>query len=383
VGGGIPMSAFDTVPVGQLTDATLDRLRRLVELESPSADQPRLRAVAGEVAAALAGVGADVETVDVDVGEHVIGRIGGLERDLDPILVLTHFDTVHQVGSFEPVFRLAGDRAYGPGIFDMKGGIAGMLEALARLRQAGTPPRRPVTFLATCDEETGSATSRSLIEELAARSHAVLVPEPPLPGGLAKTRRKGVAGYRIEARGRAAHAGLDPEAGINAVVEIAHQVLALTALADPDAGTTTSVGLMGGGTGTNVVPAEAWARVDVRFTTAAEAERVDTAVRALRPVLAGATLTITGGINRPPMERTPGTAALFDVARAIAAEDGWDLGEGLAGGASDGSFTAALGIPTLDGIGLDGAGAHARDEHVLLDALPRRVRLYGRLLERI
>jgi glutamate carboxypeptidase len=377
------MSAFDTVPASALGDRALDRLRRLVELESPSADEPRLRALAGELAAALVGVGAEVETADVAVGEHVIGRVAGLEPDLDPVLILTHFDTLHAVGSFDPVFHRVGDRAYGPGSFDMKAGIAGMLEALARLREAGTAPRRPVVFLATCDEETGSDTSRALIEELAAGAHAVLVPEPPLPGGLAKTRRKGVAGYRIDARGRASHAGLTPEEGINAVVEIAHQVLAVTALAEPAAGTTISAGLIGGGTATNVVPAGAWVRLDVRFTTAAEAKRVDAAVRALEPVLDGAALTVTGGINRPPMERTAGTAALFDMARAIAAADGWELGEGLSGGASDGSFTAGLGVPTLDGIGVEGAGAHARDEHVLVDALPRRVRLYGKLLERL
>jgi glutamate carboxypeptidase len=377
------MSAFDSLPARALADATLDRLRRLVELESPSSDPVRLRAAAGEVAAALTGVGAQVETVDVDVGEHVIGRLAGSTPTLEPLLVLTHFDTVHGVGSFDPIFQVVEGRAQGPGAFDMKGGIACMLEALARLKEAGSAPRRPVVFLATCDEETGSDSSRALIEELAAGAHAVLVPEPPLPGGLAKTRRKGVAGYRIDARGRASHAGLAPEDGINAIVELAHQVLAVTALAAPAAGTTISVGLVGGGTATNVVPAEAWARVDVRFTTAREAERVDVAVRALEPLLPGATLAVSGGINRPPMERTAGTAALYEVARDIAAEESWELGEGLSGGASDGSLTAGIGVATLDGIGPEGGGAHAIHEHVLIEALPRRVRLYGKLLERV
>jgi glutamate carboxypeptidase len=377
------MSAFDSLPPRALAHAALDRLRRLVELESPSSDPVRLRAAAGEVAAALTGVGARVETVDVDVGEHVIGRLAGSAPTLEPVLVLTHFDTVHGVGSFDPVFRVVEGRAEGPGAFDMKGGIACMLEALARLKEAGSGSRRPVVFLATCDEETGSDSSRALIEELAAGAHAVLVPEPPLPGGLAKTRRKGVAGYRIDARGRASHAGLAPADGINAILELAHQVLAVTALAAPEAGTTISVGLVGGGTATNVVPAEAWARVDVRFTTGREAERVDAAVRALEPVLPGATLGVTGGINRPPMERTAGTAALYEVARVIAAEEGWELGEGLSGGASDGSLTAGIGVATLDGIGPEGGGAHAINEHILIEALPRRVRLYGKLLERI
>lgn len=376
------MSVFDDIPPDRLNDATLERLRRLVELESPSNDEAGLRAVAGDFAAELAATGAEVDTIDIEgLGEHVIGRLPGSASELEPVLILGHLDTVHPVGTFDPPFRVADGRAYGPGTFDMKGGMACMLEALARLREAGTPARRPVVVLATCDEETGSATSRALIEELGGAAHAVLVPEPPLPGGLAKTRRKGVAGYRIDVQGKASHAGLAPDDGVNAIIELAHQMLAVSDLADPGAGTTVSVGIAGGGTATNVVPAEAWALVDVRFTTAAEAERVDAAIRALRPVSPGARLAISGAVNRPPMERTDGVASLYDRARALAAEDGWELGEGLSGGASDGSLTAGLGVPTLDGIGPDGAGAHAADEHVRIDDLHRRVRLYGRLLE--
>jgi glutamate carboxypeptidase len=361
-----------------VADAALDRLRRLVELESPSTDAARLRAIAGEVASALARAGAEVDTMDVDPGEHVIGRLAGTDPSLEPILILTHLDTVHPAGSFDPVFSVDGDRARGPGAFDMKGGVACVLEALSRAH-----PRRPVIFLATCDEETGSATSRSLIEELARGSRAVLVPEPPLPGGLAKTRRKGVAVYRVTARGRASHAGLAPEEGVNAVVELAHQVLAMGALEDTGAGTTLSVGRIAGGTATNVVPALAWADVDVRFTTAAEAERMDRAIRELGAHLAGADVSVEGAINRLPMERSPASVALFEAARLAAAEDGWELGEGLSGGASDGSFTAAMGIPTLDGLGPQGGGAHARTEHVLISDLPRRVHLFQRLLEEL
>lgn len=378
------MSALDGWSGDDLGRGALHRLRRLVEAESPSTDEARLRAVAAALAAALVDVGAGVETVDVEgTGEHVVGRLGGAGAELEPVLVLAHFDTVHPVGTFDPVFRVVDGRAYGPGAFDMKGGLACMLEALGRLREAGAAPHRPVIVLATCDEETGSGTSRELIEGLARGVHAVLVPEPPLPGGKAKTRRKGVAGYRIDVRGRASHAGLAPEAGVNAIVEVAHQILAATAHADPAAGTTISVGVTGGGTATNVVPAEAWALVDVRFTSAAEARRVDAAIRAVEPVLPDAAVTVTGGINRPPMERTAGIAGLYEVARSLAAEDGWELGEGLSGGASDGSLTAGLGVPTLDGIGPDGGGAHAADEHVRIEDLPRRVRLYGRLLEQL
>lgn len=360
----------------------LERLRRLVELESPSDDEARLRAVAADFAAQLTDVGARVETVDArGMGEHVIGRLPGLDDDAAPVLILGHLDTVHPVGTFDPVFRVEQGRARGPGVFDMKGGMACALEALARMREDGGRPARPVVVLATCDEETGSESSRALIESLAAEAHAVLVPEPPLPGGAAKTRRKGVSWYRLDVRGRAAHAGLEPEAGVNAIVELAHQVLAITNLGDPESGTSVNVCQGSGGTASNVIPAAASAVLDVRFTTAAESERVDRALRALSPRLPGAELDLVGGVNRPPMERTPALADLYQRARSLAEEDGWRLDEGASGGASDGSFTAGMGIPTLDGIGPRGGGAHSLDEHVEIEDLGRRVALYGRLLE--
>lgn len=376
------MSLFAGMDAAAVRDRTLERLRRLVELESPSSDEARLRAVAAWVAQELGRAGGDVDTVDVPgVGEHVVARFPGIDAGLEPVVILGHLDTVHPVGTFEPVFRVDGGRAHGPGVYDMKGGWACALEALARLREGSGSPRRPLVVLATCDEETGSESSRGLIEETARGARAVLVPEPPLPGGAAKTRRKGVGWYRLEVKGRAAHAGVDPENGVNALVELAHQILAATDLARPEEGTTLSVGEAGGGTTSNVVPAEAWAAIDVRFATPAEGERVDAALRALSPRVEGAELTITGGVNRPPVERTPANAALYEAAQAVAAEAGWSLGEGSTGGGSDGSFTAGMGVPTLDGIGPDGSGAHARTEHILVDDLPRRVGLYGRLLE--
>ena len=376
------MSIFREADPAEVTAGALRRLRRLVTLESPSDDEARLRAIAADFTAELVALGAEVETRDVEgVGEHVIARIPGSGEGPAPILILGHLDTVHPVGTFEPVFEVRDGKAWGPGAFDMKGGWACMLEALARFHEARTLPGRPVRVLATCDEETGSETSRALIEELASDAHAVLVPEPPFPDGSAKTRRKGVAWYRLTAHGRASHAGLAPEDGVNAVVELAQQVLAVTALADPAAGTTVSVSRAGGGTASNVIPARAWAVVDVRFTRASEADRVDAAIRSLEPVHEGARLELEGGLNRPPMERTDGVAELYERARSLAAELGWTLGEGLSGGASDGSFTAGLGIPTLDGIGPVGGGAHAATEHVEVADLPRRVALYGRLLE--
>lgn len=376
------MSAFGGVPEAELGDAALERLRRLVELESPSGDEARLRAVAGAFAEALTRAGATVETEDVPgVGEHVIGRVPGVDPALAPILVLGHLDTVHPVGAFEPAFRVEGGRAHGPGVFDMKGGLACVLEALARLHAGGSPPPRPVTVLATCDEETGSEHSRELITELASGVGAVLVPEPPLAAGEAKTRRKGVAWYRVQVEGRASHAGVAPREGVNAVLELAHQLLALQSLADPAAGTTVSPCLVSGGTAPNVIPASARAEVDVRFATMAEADRVDAGIRSLRPALPGAGLRVTGGINRPPMERTEAVADLYLHARALAGDAGWELGEGSSGGASDGSLTAALGIATLDGLGPMGGGAHTGGEHVVVEDLGRRVLLYGRLLE--
>lgn len=376
------MSVFASADEAELREAAVVRLQALVELESPSSDEARLRAVAAWLSAELTAAGGDVDTVDVEgVGEHVIARFRGRDPSLEPLVVLGHIDTVHPVGTFEPVFRVEDGLARGPGVFDMKGGWACVLTAMARFRDAGDLPRRPAVLVATCDEETGSETSRTLIEETARGARAVLVPEPPLPGGAAKTRRKGVGWYRLEVTGRAAHAGVDPENGVNALVELAHQILAVTALADPAQGTTISVGEAAGGTASNVIPASARASVDVRFATAGEGERVDRAIRALDPRLRGASLSVSGGLNRPPVERTEANLALYEAARALAAEAGWELGEGSTGGGSDGSFTAGMGVPTLDGIGPAGSGPHSLDEHVILEDLPRRVRLYGRLLE--
>ena len=376
------MSLFRALDPDAVEAATLRRLERLVSLQSPSDDEALLRAVASDFAAQLTSLGAAVETRDVPgVGEHVIGRFQGADPSAAPVLVLGHLDTVHPVGVFDPVFRREGGRAYGSGVFDMKGGWACMLEALARLHDAAARPARPVLVVATCDEETGSATSRAMIEALASDAEAALVMEPPLPDGSAKTRRKGVAWYGLTVHGRASHAGLTPDEGVNAVVELAHQVQAIAALADPTAGTTVGVTQATGGTATNVIPARAWVGVDVRFATMAEADRVDAGMRALAPVLDGARLELEGGLNRPPMERTEGAVRLYEAARSLASEAGWTLGEGESGGASDGSLTAGIGTPTLDGIGPVGGGAHAADEHVMVADLPRRVALYGRLLE--
>jgi glutamate carboxypeptidase len=239
-----------------------------------------------------------------------------------------------------------------------------------------------VVLLLTTDEEVGSHSSRSLIEGEADRSRAVLVLEPSLPGGGVKTSRKGVGEYRLEAHGVAAHAGIEPQRGASAIVELAHQVLALADMQDLGRGRTVTVGRIEGGTRTNVVPAYAAADVDVRVTTIAEAEEVDRTIRRLVSTLPGVSLSITGGMNRPPMERSPGVVRLFEEARRIAGELGLELSEGGTGGASDGNFTAARGVPTLDGLGAVGGGAHALDEHVDLEPLASRAALVAGLILR-
>ncbi len=373
-----------TVAAGRPSDADsviLARLRTLVELESPSGDEARLRALAAHLAGELRAVGAEVERVDAPgVGEHVVARVPGEQAELPPVMILGHFDTVHPVGSFSPLFSVADGVVRGAGVFDMKGGIACVLEALTALARSGRRPRRPVVLLLTCDEETGSDTSRELIESLGRAASAVLVLEPPLEGGAAKTRRKGVSWYRVAITGRQAHAGLAPGRGVNAAVELAHQILAMADLADPRARTTVSVTEIGGGSASNVIPASAWAILDVRFDSAAEAERVEESLMALDPVHPEAHVSVSGGVNRPPLERTPEIAALLEQARALAEEDGWTLGEGSAGGASDGCYTGALGVATLDGLGPAGGGAHTLEEHVVTADLERRVSLYAGLL---
>jgi glutamate carboxypeptidase len=363
----------------------LDRLRRYVEYETPTGDAERARALAEELARDLTAAGAVVEQIDTpDVGKHVRARVVGREPTERPLLLLGHLDTVHPLGTLAArPFRLEGDRAYGPGIYDMKAGLVVIVEALMRLRAAGTSPRRPVVVLVTCDEEAGSGTSRSLIEAEAREAGMVLVLEPPLANGAAKTARKGVAIYHLCVTGRPAHAGLEPERGVSAVEELAHQILRVIALADPARGTTINVGVVHGGTASNVVPAAARAEIDVRFNTKAERERVERALLSLTPVLEGAAVEVTGGENRPPLERSDGVVRLYELVRVAAAELGIELGEGSAGGGSDGCFTAALGVPTLDGLGVTGDGAHATHEHIIVPDLPRRIALFARLLDRL
>ncbi len=367
-------------------DAILGLIRALVERETPSRQQPPLDEIAVFVARELEAVGGETQlTLHPGVGTNLRARFfaGQFPKETRQLLIIGHLDTVWPFGTLSRLpFRVTEEgKAHGPGIFDMKSGIAMLVEALRAIVDLGLTTERPVTVLLTCDEETGSRTSRAMIEDEARRSVAALVLEPPVPGGIVKIGRKGVGVYRVRAVGRAAHAGLDPEKGVNAVIELAHQSLRLTQLNDFERGTTVSVCVVSGGTTSNVIPAEANADVDVRFWETAEGERIDRAIRSLTPVLPEAQVEISGGINRPPMPRSAGNVRLFERAAQLAAELGFDLKDGVVGGGSDGNFTAALGVPTLDGLGVDGSGAHAEHEHIIVADLPRRTALLTKLIE--
>jgi glutamate carboxypeptidase len=364
-------------------DDLLSGARALVERESPTLDAEATAALIAEVQKRLEAAGAATRLLATGSGPHLLARAGNARSNgLAPVMLLGHVDTVWPRGTLERrPFRVEGGRAYGPGVFDMKSGVALMVAALEAIGELDLQQPHPLKILLSCDEESGSSTSRDLIETEAAGCAAVLVMEPPLPGGRAKTARKGVARYELIARGVSAHAGLEPEKGTSAIVEIAQQVLALAALSDLD-GVNVNVGVIRGGTFANVVAAEARVEIDVRFRTMAQGSRVADRIASLEPILKGARLEVTGGVDRPPLERTPAVESLYSQARSIAAELGFELGEGSAGGGSDGNFTAALGIPTLDGLGVDGDGAHAEHEHILIADLPRRAALLTALLTR-
>jgi glutamate carboxypeptidase len=354
-------------------------LEQLVRLESPSDDKGAVDRCGDEIARRLAELGAAVQRFPQALrGAHVRAEFSG--GSASQILVLGHFDTVWPCGTLESMPLHEGDgRLHGPGIFDMKGGIAiAMLAARALGATRRHAPR--VVMLWTADEEVGSGTSRALLEQEARRSDAVLVLEPSLPGGAAKTSRKGVADYTLTVHGVSAHAGLDPGKGASAIHELARHVLALAALQDLPRGISVNVGTIAGGSRRNVVADSASAGIDVRVPTMADAGRVDAAIRALRPVHPLARLEIDGGIDRPPLERTPAVVRLYEQARRTAARLGRELTEGSAGGGSDGNFTGALGVPTLDGLGPAGDGAHAQHEHVVIADLPWRAAFIAELL---
>lgn len=340
----------------------LEPLRRLVEAESYSRDHEAVARCALVIDALSA------ELLDLGTERDGLTRI--LRRPGDrPVLLLCHYDTVWPTGTLDGFpFTVEDGIARGPGAFDMK---AGIVQGLYALRET----EGPVTVLFTPDEEIGSPTSREIIENEARKSRAVLVLEPAA-GTALKVARKGSAGWRISVTGKGAHAGLEPEKGANASVELAHQILAVGSLARPEAGTSVTVTTIGGGSTENVVPESAWAWVDVRIWTMEEVDRLERAFASLQPRIPGTTLEVTGGVNRGPLERKA-SEELYGRLVAL----GYDPGTAEVGGASDGNFTAALGIPTLDGLGPVGGGAHARDEHVIVGEMSERAKMVARLLD--
>ena len=363
-------------------DWLLDLIRSLVLIESPTDDKAAVDRCGAALATRLRELGARITTVSqATAGDHLVARFGPPDRQ---VLLIGHFDTVWPIGQLArmPVREEAG-RLHGPGTLDMKAGIGLGLLATRALFELAPPTGVGVTMVWSTDEEIGSDSSRSLIEEEARKSEAVLVLEPAMANGAVKTARKGIADYELTAHGVSAHAGVDPRKGVNAIRELALQILALDGLRDLDRGISINVGVVHGGSRTNVVPERATASVDVRAATLADSAYIDGAMHGLTAQTPGARLDVSGGFNRPPMERSPGVVRLFEIARACAAEIGLDLLEGATGGGSDGNFTAALGIPTLDGLGATGDGAHALHEHVTLAELPERAAILAGLLFRL
>ncbi len=392
-------------------DPLLKTLEKLVLLESPSSSKTLVDDLGRIVSENLAQCGVQATTErrssvgDIVWGEWPAeitrqgdkerGRQGDREtrREGDKeqggpsqgrILVLCHLDTVHPAGSLErnPIRRDAG-RLYGPGVCDMKASVAATMFVQRYLQQGAIRPGKAVRFLYTTDEEIGSFESRQIIEAFARDSDIALVLEPPLAGGELKLSRKGSGVFRIRVRGRASHAGAAPEKGINAILELSGQICRIQELENRGAGTTVSVTLVHGGTAENVIPESAEATIDVRFLTIEEGARVESALRMLSPTIAGAQIGVEGQLDRPPMEHGPRARELFERARQVASEIGLDLQGGSSGGGSDGSFTAAQGVPTLDGLGVEGGGAHSPDEYILIDSLSTRTALLALLLERL
>jgi glutamate carboxypeptidase len=365
----------------------LSLLRHMVEIESPSDDKAAVDRMGAFLAEAFERLGGQVTFYPQELaGNHLKaefagGASGGSGR---PVLLLGHFDTVWPMGTLAKMpFQIKDGRAFGPGVYDMKAGIAMMIFALWALKESGAA-HRPVTILLDTDEEVGSTTGRPIVEATAKDCEAVLVLEPSQgPQGHLKTSRKGVGDVTIRVRGRASHSGVDFEKGRSAIVELARQLLEIVKFTDLSRGITVNPGVIQGGTRSNVIAAEAWAEVDLRIARAADAAELEKKFAALKPVDPECSIELSGGINRPPMERTEGTVRLFGLAKEIAAGMGWKVDESSTGGGSDGNFTSALGIPTLDGLGALGEGAHASNESVVVQELPQRTALLTALIQSV
>ncbi|MCB5176965.1 M20 family metallopeptidase [Microvirga lenta] len=367
-----------------MTSPSLDTLCTWIRTESPTHDVAGVNLMMDLVVEQMKDAPVAVERVrgEQGLGDALILRAGPA-RDEAGILIMSHLDTVHPVGTIKedlPV-RVEGDRLYGPGIYDMKGGAYLALEAFKEVARQGNAAR-PMVFLMTPDEEIGSPMTRPIIEDFGRRSAYALVTEPARDGGKIVTSRKGVGRFDVHVEGRPAHAGSRHQDGRNAIYEAARQILAIEAMTDYVRGVTTTVGMISGGTAVNTIPQHCQFPVDLRVETVADGEALTAAIRSLKAHNPDMKVTVTGDMNRPPYECSEGTAKLFDHAKGLAAEIGFELvSSPRTGGGSDGNFTAAIGVPTLDGLGIDGDGAHTLQEYGLISSIAPRRQLMKRLLE--
>ena len=361
----------------------LETLKTIVEFESPSSEKEAVDKVVGYLEREMRRLGAQVDRIQQsEFGDLLVGRWDGDDRQ--PLLVMTHIDTVWPLGTLDRIpFRSENGVGRGPGIYDMKASVAMMLCAMEMLGD-DQASRRPIVWLVNTEEEVGSPVSREHIERLALESDTVLCLEPPVPPDDAlKTMRKGVGMFEMTIRGKASHAGADHQSGVSAIDELARQIQWLHGLTDYGVGTTVNVGVIEGGSKRNVVAAEANALIDLRVETMQEADRIVPLIQSAEAQLEGASVTVSGELNRPPMERSPHVIDAFNRAHTIAAEIGQTIVESSTGGGSDGNFTAALGIPTIDGLGCPGDGAHAESEHIQISKLGDRTALIAALLARL
>lgn len=362
--------------------AILESIRTLVEMETPSTDIDRLDRCADQLRSVFAPVVDQAEIIPVrDGGNHLRCELQAKRKVLPPVLVLTHFDTVWAVGTLEcmPFRETTDNRAYGPGIFDMKSSLSMMEHIFRAFKELDIDAGRDIVLLATADEEIGSATSRQLIEDEARQVNCVLVLEAPLPGGVLKTARKGSRHIDVHIKGIPAHAGIEIEKGVSAIEEAAHQILAIQAMTNLETGLTVNTGVHQGGTRSNVVAPHADIQIDVRAWRDADLRDAEDQLRNLRPRLQGTSIDVVSARSRPPLEETA-TREVFAKARTIALDLDMELVAGRTGGGSDGNLTGALGVPTLDGLGVPGAGAHADHEHIETDQLVSRTWLLSELL---
>lgn len=365
-------------------DALVEVIRQCAEIESPSDDKVACDRMSEFLALKFRPLGGKARFHPAEkYGNNLQIDFPG-RNEAKPVLLLGHFDTVYPIGTLAKMpCRVADGRLYGPGVLDMKSGIAMMLFAIDALKTWDGELPRPVTIFLVSDEEVGSYSSRAITMELAKQSAGVLVLEPAGGRGAVKTARKGVGEYTLRVKGIASHAGLDPGKGHSAIVELARQITAIWKMNDLKHGVSANPGVIRGGTRTNVVAAEATVEIDVRIRKATQAKSLDRKLRSLKPVDKHCKLTLEGGINRMPMERTAGVAALYKKAQSVAGQIGWKLEEAAVGGGSDGNFTAGIGIPTLDGMGGDGEGAHAVHEHIVISELPKRTLLLAGMIESV